>query len=154
MLLVLHPSQQSRSVQKGLKHDSELQWVPKVRIVFEKRDKIRSNGVFRMKYLLVLDISMVESCLLSFMAGKAGGCCHRNAQVVGCGFPAAGAALDFKEPEMVKEQLLCQPITANALCCIFMCGYHSASAHFLPCTFSNNSYGNKSKINCRNISAS
>lgn len=56
----------SRSVQEGLKHDPELEWVPKVRIVFEKRDKICSNGVFGMTYLLVFDIPMVESRLLSF----------------------------------------------------------------------------------------
>lgn len=74
---------------------------------------------------------------------------------MGRDFPATGTApepememsQDFKEPEMVKEPLLCQPITADALRYIFMCGSHSASAHFLPCTFSNNSCGNKSKIN-------
>lgn len=70
-----HPSRLSaaflsRSGQEGLKHDLELEQVPKVRIVFEKRDKICSDGVFRMKYLLVFDISTVESCLLSFRTGQ------------------------------------------------------------------------------------
>jgi len=63
----------SSSVQEGLKHYPELEWIPKVRIVFEKRDKICSNGDLRTKYLLVFDISMVESHLLSFPTGQSWG---------------------------------------------------------------------------------
>lgn len=68
-----------------MKHDPELEQVPKGRIGFEKRDKICFNGVFRIKYLLVLDISMVENCCL-LQLDKAGGCCHRNVQLVGWSF--------------------------------------------------------------------
>lgn len=128
-----------------LKHYPELEQVPKGRVVFEKREKIRFNGVFRMKYLLVLDISMVESCLLSFTIGQSWGLLPQKCPGDWLGLPATGTTLNFKEPEMVKEHLLCQPINADALCRIFMCGFHSASAPFLPCTFSNNSIATKVK---------
>lgn len=104
-----------------LKHDPELEQVPKGRIRFEKRDKICFNGVFRMKYLLVLDISMVENCLLSFTSGQSWILLPQKCPVDWLGLPATDTTLNFKEPEMVKEHLLCQPITANAFTSYFLC---------------------------------
>lgn len=115
-----------------LKHGPELERAPKGRTGFEKRDKIWFNGVFRMKYLLVLDISMVENCLLSFTIGQSWRPLPQKCPIGWLGLPATGTTLNFKEPEMVKKHLLCQAITADALRHVFMCGFHSASAPFLP----------------------
>lgn len=108
-----------------------------------------------MKYLLVLDISMVENWLLSFTIGQSWRLLPQKCLVGWLGIPATGTTLNFKKPEMVKKHLLCQAITADALRHVFACGFHSASAPFLPFfTFSSNSYSNKNKINWRNIPAS
>lgn len=50
-----------------------------------------------------------------------------------------------EEPEMVKEHLLCQSLTADASRRILMRGSRSTSAPFLPHSSSNNSYGQKKK---------
>lgn len=77
----------SRSVQEGQEQYPELERVPKVRIGFEKRDKICSNGIFRIKCLLVFDISVVESHLLSFTTGQRWGLPPQKCPSDGQGLP-------------------------------------------------------------------